>query len=339
MSEGILHVISHTDLDGITAAAVAWHANRRRRWPIKVTLCGYGEVDSLVAYGLSKGEDLLVLDLFCQRQDTVDMLDRAFDGVELKRPVFFDHHSSTMEKYGNRKWLKVDTSMCAAKVYYSWLLSSQGEDGLDRDALSEMGELVEIANDRDLWLGNRQESRLWQALVTVLGPHGALMRLSVNRSHAMDPAEEAAASEFVALQDERFRRALSSLERRGDLAMLDDGILEFGDVSDFCGMVLDRMENPPLAVAVLARRQAGDWAVSIRSRSGLSGRMVALLKDGRKVRGGGHDDAAAVYFPSNFSKEQIFSSLTAAMKSHRESTMGTGMTIGDILKGKLGQDG
>lgn len=39
---GLLHIISHTDLDGITAAAVAWHANRTSRWPIKVTLCGYG---------------------------------------------------------------------------------------------------------------------------------------------------------------------------------------------------------------------------------------------------------------------------------------------------------
>ncbi|EHM10928.1 putative DHD superfamily phosphohydrolase [Thermanaerovibrio velox DSM 12556] len=339
MEEGILHVISHTDLDGITAAAVAWHANRRSRWPIKVTLCGYGEVDSLVAYGLSKGEDLLVLDLFCQRQETVDMLDRAFDGVELRRPLFFDHHKSTMEKYGNRSWLKVDTSMCAAKVYYSWLLSSGHGEEADVEALAEMRELVETANDRDLWLGERPESRLWQALVTLLGPHGALMRLSVNRSHVMDAGEERAAREFVTSQDERFKRAISSLDRRGDLAMLDDGILEFGDVSDFCGLVLDRMDNPPEVVAVLARRQGGDWAVSMRSRSGLAGRMVALLKDGRKVRGGGHDDAAALYFPAHFSREQIFSSLAAAMNSHRESSMGVGMTIGDILKGKLGQDG
>lgn len=333
--KGILHVISHTDLDGIAAAALAWHVNRGDRWPIKVTLCGYGEVDSLVSFGLSKGEDLVVLDLFCQRQDTVDMLDRTLEGVELRRPIFFDHHKSTMEKYGNRLWLRVDTSMCAAKVYYRWLEDNLSKPG-DLEVLDRFRELVDIANDRDLWLGERPESRLWQALVTVLGPGGALMRLSVNPSHVLDPREEACALEFVAQQDLRFKAALSSLERRGNLALLDDGILEFGDVSDFCGLVLDRMDNPPDAVAVLARRQGGDWAVSLRSRSGLAGRMVALLKDGRKVRGGGHDDAAALYFPAHFSREQIFSSLCTAMKSHHESSRGMGLTLGDLFNGKLG---
>jgi hypothetical protein len=328
---GLLHIISHTDLDGITAAAVAWHANRTSRWPIKVTLCGYGDVDSLVSYGIDKGEDLMVLDLSCQRQDTVDKLDRDSEGVQLERPIFFDHHASTKEKYGNRTWIRVDTSMCAAKVYYRYLKES-GQDG----PVSPMEELVEIANDRDLWLGQREESRLWQALITIMSPHGALMRLSSNPSHVMDRMELDAARDFIARQDERFRMALESLDRRGDLALLDDGILEFGDVSDFCGLVLDRMDNPPEVVAVLARRYAGDWAVSLRSRSGLSGRIVSLLKDGRRIRGGGHDDAAAVYFPANFTREQIFSSISTAMMSHRESSQDVGFTLGDLFRGKLG---
>ena len=44
----LLHVISHTDLDGVAAAALAWHVHRIDRAPVRVSLTGYGEVDNLI---------------------------------------------------------------------------------------------------------------------------------------------------------------------------------------------------------------------------------------------------------------------------------------------------
>ena len=77
MNSSLLHVISHTDLDGIAAAAVAWH-----RWsgirPLKVSLAGYGAVDSLILESLDAGHDFLVIDLFCQDERTVENLDRRY---------------------------------------------------------------------------------------------------------------------------------------------------------------------------------------------------------------------------------------------------------------------
>ncbi|QTX32376.1 phosphohydrolase [Aminithiophilus ramosus] len=329
----LLHVISHTDLDGVTAAAVAWHGHFPERSPVKVTLTGYGEVDALILETMKAGQDLLVVDLFCQRRETVDEMDRFYEGVA--SPVLFDHHKTTAEVFSNRKWAVVDVAHCAAKVYYLWLLERTPE-GPVRDRLLGLERLVEIANDRDLWLGRYEESRHWQALITLCGPWSVFCRLVADGRAEMSPHELTLALDFIARQEERFRRALEQVERHGDdLALVPTGILDFGDASDFCGLILDRSENPPEMVAVCSRRVYGDWAVSLRSRQGLAARIVGLLKDGKKVRGGGHGDAAALYFPAHFSQSQIRDTLLSGIRTARDQERPVGLTLGDLLRAKM----
>ncbi len=329
----VTHIISHTDLDGVTAAAVAWAAAWPEAAPVKVTLTGYGEVDNLLLESLASGQKVLVLDLFCQRQQTVDEVDRRHVPGDL--PFLFDHHESTFERYGNRPWAVVDTAKCAAAVYHGWLLGQDLPRPV-RQRVEKMAGIVEMANDRDLWLGQEPDSRLWQALVTLCGPWGTLMRLAGNPDAALTGPERDAAERFVKAQEERFARALERVQRiRDELVFVPPDLLEFGDVSDFCGLVLDRMENPPALAAVPARRPAGDWAVSMRSRAGLAGRITGLLKDGRKVRGGGHGDAAALYFPPHYTADQIRESLLSALRTAREAERPVGLSLGDLLKEKL----
>ena len=76
MERKVLHIISHTDLDGVTAVAVAWHASFPEEAPLRVSLVGYGDVDALVLETLRAGLRPRVIDLFCQRQETVDHLDK-----------------------------------------------------------------------------------------------------------------------------------------------------------------------------------------------------------------------------------------------------------------------
>jgi hypothetical protein len=329
MSRAGLHVISHTDLDGVTAAAVAWTNGRPGMSPVRLSLVGYGEVDFLVLDSLSRGEPLVVLDLFCQKPQTVDEIDRSFDAGD--PPFFFDHHQSTLERYGNRPWAYVDVNHCAAKVYYRWLMHKAA--GGERNRLSRLEGIVEIANDRDLWLNKIPESRLWQALVTLCGPWAVLTRLIEDPSPELSPGERSFTEAFVQEQERRFGLALEKALRSGeDLLFVGPGALEFGDVSDFCGLILDRMESPPRLVAVLSRRPAGDWAASLRSREGFAGRVTGLLRDGRKVRGGGHDDSAGLYFPPHYRPEEIRDSLISAVRSILESDAPSGLSLGDLLK-------
>lgn len=336
MNERLLHIVSHTDMDGVTAAAVAWHAHYPERAPLKVSLTGYGEVDGLILETVRAGDDLLVLDLFCQRRDTVDELDSRFEGVVT--PFFFDHHKTTAEVFGNRPWARVDTRYCAASVYYRWLMEGNAPQ-VSMKRLEGLERLVEIANDRDLWLGQFEESRLWQALITICGPWSVLARMIASPTEVLSAREERIARDFVERQERRFGEALDQVERLGEeLAFVPSGLLEFGDVSDFCGLILDRMDNPPALVAVANRRAFGDWAVSLRSRGGLAARMVGLLKTGRKVRGGGHGDAAALYFPSSYRQEGIRDSLISAIRSAREQDEPVGMTLGDLFRDQLGSE-
>ena len=62
----IRHIISHTDLDGVTAAAVAWH-HFKEESPLKVTLTGYGSVDGMILENLNAHIPMVVLDLFVER--------------------------------------------------------------------------------------------------------------------------------------------------------------------------------------------------------------------------------------------------------------------------------
>ena len=337
MSRAGIHIISHTDLDGVVSAAVAWRFHRSLNSPLRVSLTGYGEVDILVMDSLSRGEKFVTLDLFCQRDQTVDQIDRVFQPGD--DPLFFDHHQTTIDRYGSRPWVFASTDFCAAKVYFNWLMDNPiSREGTEK--ISRLRDIVEVANDRDLWLNRIPESRLWQALVTLCGPWPVLMRLAEDPSPVLSDPERSFTSAFVSEQEERFQKALGSAVRTGeDLLFIEPGLLEFGDVSDFCGLVLDRMESPPLVAAVLSRRPAGDWNVSLRSREGFAGRVVGLLRDGKKVRGGGHDNAAGLYFPPHFKPSDIRDSLVSAVRTARESDVSTSLSFGDILKEAMNEKG
>lgn len=329
--ENLLQIISHTDLDGVVSAALAWHAGRSSGLPIKVSLMGYGEVDNAILEALDSGYKLIVLDLFCQRERTVEDIDRLFP--EGASPFLFDHHKSTFDRYSNRKWAVVDTDCCAAMVYWKWLMG-QELDVSTKKMVEYMEPIIKITNDRDLWLGEIPESRLWQGLVTLCGPWGVLMRLVSDPSAELTRGERDSAQNFVDRQEERFELAKSGILRTGDdLSFVGDGLLEFGDVSDFCGLILDRDPNPPKLAAVSAKRMGGDWALSLRSREGLAGKIVALLKDGKKIRGGGHGDAAALYFPYSYNEDQIRETLLAAIRQERERSEAPNVTLGDLFKG------
>ena len=331
MTKPLLHIISHTDLDGVAAAALAWHANTDEQRLMKVSLTGYGEVDSLILETFENHSEPLVLDLFCQREQTVDRIDKERD--EALQPFLFDHHKSNFERYGNRKWALIDTNYCGALVYWNYLMSLDLSPER-RAKIETLEPLIRIANDRDLWLGQIPESRLWQALITMCGQWGVLMRLTANPSAELTQSEREGAVDFVERQEKRFDAAKEKIIRTGnELSFVCDGVLEFGDVSDFCGLVLDRDENPPLVAAVAAKRMNGDWAVSLRSRDGLAGRVMSLLKDGKKVRGGGHGDASAIYFPHHYTELQMKDSILAAIRVERERDETPRITLGDLFGG------
>ncbi|MDR1133415.1 MAG: phosphohydrolase [Synergistaceae bacterium] len=333
---GLVNIISHTDLDGVVAAALAWYAHSPSG-PVKISLTSYGEVDNLILEGLRRRDRVIALDLSPQFQNTVDEIDRFFGEAG---PFLFDHHQSAYEKIGRRPWAVVNTKRCGAAVYWDWLADNANE--AVKRAIAPLSGFVEVANDRDLWINEDPNGRLWQAMITLCGEWGALARLIANPDAAFTDAERAVALKFAADQEERFKAARENMSRKkikgaggAEMAFLGDGFLEFGDTSDFCGAVLDRQDGQgaaPALVALAFRRPSGTWAVSLRSRDGLAGRAVSLLKDGRKIRGGGHEDAAALYFPVSYDEKSIKDTILSALEANSENQAGMGVTLGDLLR-------
>ncbi|MDR3075971.1 MAG: phosphohydrolase [Synergistaceae bacterium] len=289
--------------------------------------------------GLRKGDRVTVLDVSPQFQNTIDEIDRTVGEDSI---ILFDHHQSTYDKIGRRAWAVVDTARCGASVYWNWLMEHADEPV--RRRIEGLRDIVEVANDRDLWINLNPDGRLWQSMVTMCGEYGVLARLISNPSAELTGPERELALRFTAAQEERFKRAREAmtLSRIGggknEMAYLGDGYLEFGDTSDFCGSILDKPDEcsgAPALVALAFKRPSGTWAVSLRSREGLAGRVTSLLKDGRSIRGGGHDDAAALYFPASYNEKSIRESILAALAAKAESSSGMGVTLGDLLKGAM----
>lgn len=81
------------------------------------------------------------------------------------------------------------------------------------------------------------------------------MRLVSDPSAELTFWERGYAQNFVDRQEERFEQAKTRIIRTGDdLAFVGDGLLEFGDVSDFCGLVLDRVPARPSSPLYRQRR-------------------------------------------------------------------------------------
>lgn len=337
----MLRIISHTDLDGVVAAALAYRSrfDPANPTPTGIHLVGYGEVDNLILQTLRSGDEPLVLDLSPQFQATADEIDR----LTYVKPFLFDHHETAASRFSNRAWAVTDTAVCGARVYWDWLHSVGGDEGSVSRA-APLREMVDIANDRDLWINKNPDSKVWTAMITLCGEWGALTRLLFNPGATLSASEREAAESFLARQSERFRRAMGALRRDRvksageplELAFLGDGLLEFGDTSDFCGELLDHpakgVQAPSLA-ALAYRKPSGGWAVSMRSRGGLSGRVLSLLKDGRRIRGGGHGDACALYFPNHYTEDGIRESIIAALSAEGERKSQTGVTLGDMFGG------
>ena len=67
MERSLINIISHTDLDGVVAAAVAWYALYPENAPLQIYLVGYGEVDNVVYDSIQSGRNVLILDLFVKK--------------------------------------------------------------------------------------------------------------------------------------------------------------------------------------------------------------------------------------------------------------------------------
>ncbi|MFR5881448.1 MAG: hypothetical protein ACLUEQ_11930 [Cloacibacillus evryensis] len=99
-------------------------------------------------------------------------------------------------------------------------------------------------------------------------------------------------------------------------------MLEYGDVSDFCGLILDRDDNPP-EVAAVPRDGSAATGRSMRSRDGPRGQVLAAVRRSAAAATG----TSALYFPRNYTQEQMRDSILAATRREGHDAMVTRRSV------------
>jgi oligoribonuclease NrnB/cAMP/cGMP phosphodiesterase (DHH superfamily) len=285
-----LFIITHTDLDGVGAAAVALRLLERGEGEATILFAEPYNIDRVLEENLDsmdRGDLLVISDLGANR----DALPRALESLsELSRRgvsiEWFDHHVwspedlEAVEKAGVR--IVVDRSTCATGVVARYLM---GPKRFEEDRF--LSELEAVVCSADLW---RWDHPLSPKLFRVVGErHGGedwKRRLALKMASGIlwDDEMESKLEEYVNLELEGYTRVLATVYvSRGGGARL--------------AVAYKASRGPPSSStigALLLSRYAADVAAIVRSDGGLSLRSrkfnVQLLAS--KLGGGGHPKAA-----------------------------------------------
>lgn len=179
-------LITHNDFDGVTCAVLF-----RRVWPKGVVYFeDYRTVNERIAVAAmsTKETEIFITDISPENYPVLaEMLDER-GNVNL-----FDHHTTAnwLKQY---KWAEVDTTRCAAAIFYQWLLKNIGHH-----RIRALEQLVWHANDYDTWTHESPYSSKLNDLLGVLGKQRFMERFVVIPNVEMTGTEKL----LLELEDER----------------------------------------------------------------------------------------------------------------------------------------
>lgn len=290
MSEGTAYVITHTDLDGVGAAAAALRILGRKRGEGAVVL--YTEpyalheaLEGLRDY-LEKRDVVFVTDLGLNEENKREAIS-AFASVSRRASVeVYDHHvwdprdASSLVSAGVKVY--IDRSTCATGVVVRHATRARGME--PEPFLMELESAVCSA---DLWrwdhplspklyraVGTREEGRAWRDRVLDKFVEGKLW----------DEELEGKLEEYYSLELRNMQRILSSVyvARAGDISVAAATREEGPPANSIVGAIL--LARYKAKIAVIARPNG---SISLRSKSVDVQRIAASLGGGGHVRAAG----------------------------------------------------
>ncbi len=285
-----LFIITHTDLDGVGAAAVALKLLGRDEDSSTIAFAEPYNIDSVISElegAIDRGDLLLISDIGVNSSvfENVSRYVRelAGKGVIVE---WYDHHVwapaeiEALEKAGAR--VVVDRSTCATGVVAKYLL---GPDALDSDKF--LRELVDAVCSADLWLWRHPLSpKLFRVVGERKGGEDWKRKLAYKFSKGIlwDEEMEEKLVEYIDMELAGFKRAL--------------GNTYLGESKGVkIAVVYKDWRGPPsssMIGALAMSRFEADIAAIVRSDGGLSlrSRKYNVQVLARMLGGGGHPRAA-----------------------------------------------
>jgi oligoribonuclease NrnB/cAMP/cGMP phosphodiesterase (DHH superfamily) len=282
-------IISHVDLDGIGAAAVAEALLRSRGISPAVTFSDIKSAGEKALDAAEMGIRPFILDLHVEKNALDAILEAGkksgiFDGA-WDIPLVVDHHRESMA-YENEPWAVVSTDYSAALLAAKWAEEQGGLVPSD-----ELRELARLADDYDMWRHTDPACRRLNAVVTVLQPDGAFRWLQERGWAYEHPMVE----RYLDRQRTRLDLARSGARMHRDpggtatlCVVSPSERIGASDVNELADVLL--REGNDCVVYIYPHAEKGPLRMSIRSRNGEAAKLVARMAP-YGVKGGGHENA------------------------------------------------
>lgn len=178
-------IISHTDADGYTSAALLLEQSIRESVIITVEYqSGYQlkhALNDIASVGSKRVEKVYIADLNPDDDSCAKQLQTLTDaGIEVE---WFDHHQwgGKAPQYGEVCDLTIDTNECAASLIEREIDYAWGE---------QFHELVEVTKDRDLWINDDPRSERLSVLSRVTSADGYINTVIENGVDFPDLVDE-----------------------------------------------------------------------------------------------------------------------------------------------------
>lgn len=152
-------LITHNDFDGVTCAILFKVIHPNGTYYLE----NYDTVDNRIKQVLEERPDFLyITDISPQSEGVIELLNQ-FGRVRL-----FDHHKTALH-LNDYQWATVNTSKCGAYLFYDYLT------GISK-RIVDWHELVECANDHDLWIRSNPHSATLNSLLYAVGQERFIRR-------------------------------------------------------------------------------------------------------------------------------------------------------------------
>lgn len=268
-------------MDGVTCAVIA-----KKIWPDALcVMSSHGVINELLTRCLmmvSVGGTILISDIACSQEKLKD----SFEILRQKKITLyiFDHHQTNnwlrninLEDENVLGKIVFTSERCGAKITYDHFLPQYPQ------LLSPYDQLVEIVNDRDLWLRKNKFSNLFAYLHIIYGDEDFCNRFIENPDVQFVEKERILLDFYQKQQKKILHSLLESIHLKTDKQGVSYGVIYGeGDSSELLNEALKKYNLEYALLVNLHRR-----SVSVRSRGDFDCALYA-----EKFGGGGHKRAS-----------------------------------------------
>lgn len=308
-------IVTHDDLDGVMSGVVMKHAIENISYsrpdyigiPVAVRFVPVSAANEVIRDISELGVQVVATDLAISERAFNAMLEVEPAIPEL--PVLIDHHNDS-EKFASHERAVVSSELSASMLAFSVFSGKTTFPEHPKKCFESLVPLYfpkwvdrfsVLADDYDRWIHKYPESRLMNALVSILSPEGVFRKIDVEREH-LDVTGNLFATRWMERQKSRVAKGIEMVryletEINGEgkrLAIIPkQDPFSAGDVNEICHLL---MNEHGCSCATYSYGEKNSIRMSVRSIDGIAGKMVEHLRKIPGVQGGGHDNACGLTF-------------------------------------------